>query len=146
MKKPNCFLLILVLVLIVSCSQDDSDTNGSEPVYGADQEDLDVDGLPTRLFSAQLPQIPTSNEYTIELDRWEIPNTNIDAAKTTTNLQAAIDWAHEEGYTRVILPTGEYLVGEDINDIFMIIRNSSSVKVRYWPSIPMINGTTAYCA
>ena len=115
MKYLSYYLLMFVLIFNTSCSHDDSDANGTST---PDQEDLDAEGLPIRLFSAQLPQIPTANEYTIELDRWDIPNTNSDAAKTTANLQAAIDWAHDEGYTRVVLPAGEYLVGEDINDIY----------------------------
>ncbi|GAA4271557.1 hypothetical protein GCM10022258_08510 [Aquimarina gracilis] len=94
----------------------DSDSGGSNS--GADEENLDANGLPEMLFEAQLPNIPNNNEYTIDLTQWDIPSNGTNAIKTTANLQAAIDWAHQEGYSRVILPNGEYLVGEDVNDIY----------------------------
>ena len=134
MKSLSYAVLFLICIFNTSCSEtnfpgDDVDIEGlgdsdtdittdTDAVYGADVENLDDDGLPVRLFSAQLPIITGNKEYVIELDRWDIPNTNTDFSKTTTNLQAAIDWAHDEGYSRVILPSGEYLVGKDVNDIY----------------------------
>ncbi|MBM1107174.1 right-handed parallel beta-helix repeat-containing protein [Aurantibacter crassamenti] len=118
MKYQIYYLLMLIVIFISSCKNEDLDAVISDSIYEADPENLDPDGLPTLLFNAQLPNIPAVSEYTIELDRWDIPNTNTNAAKTTANLQAAIDWAHEEAYTRVVLPPGNYLVGEDVNDIY----------------------------
>ncbi|WP_324027200.1 right-handed parallel beta-helix repeat-containing protein [Maribacter sp. BPC-D8] len=118
MKSTFNYLLIFLLLLGTSCGKDDLSKIMTNETYTADTESLDAEGLPIRQFSAQSPEMPEVNEYTIELDRWDIPNTNTDVAKTTANLQAAIDWAHEEEYSRIVLPTGEYLVGKDVNDIY----------------------------
>ncbi|WP_344929827.1 right-handed parallel beta-helix repeat-containing protein [Aquimarina addita] len=110
MKNIPYYLGFFILILIISCSSDDSgDDSGNE----TDPQELDADGLPVVLFDVQLPVNVNDQEYIIELDRWDIPNNGTDPLKTTTNLQAAIDWAHEEQYSRVVLPSGEYLVGED---------------------------------
>lgn len=117
MKKTIYYLMLFVTVVtMTSCSKDKLDFGNS--TYGADPEDLDVNGLPKLLFKAKLPAIPNNNTYTIELDRWNIPNTNTEPFKTTINLQKAINWAHEQGYSKIILPKGEYLVGEDVNEIY----------------------------
>ena len=119
--------VLVVLILGISCKADDSvtwvnnvqdDTPEKTSEDGADPEDLDADGLPKMLFEAQLPLITNGSEYTIELNTWDIPNNGTDAVKTTANLQAAIDWAHNEGYTKITLPGGTYLVGEESNDIY----------------------------
>ncbi|MRH99464.1 right-handed parallel beta-helix repeat-containing protein [Kriegella sp. EG-1] len=107
-----------MLLLIFACSTNDFEENVISTQGSIESENLDTEGLPIRLFSAKLPIISSENAYTIEIVRWDIPTNNSNAAKTTTNLQAAIDWAHEEGYNQVILPAGEYLVGEDVNDIY----------------------------
>ncbi|MBN2804177.1 MAG: right-handed parallel beta-helix repeat-containing protein, partial [Deltaproteobacteria bacterium] len=88
--------------------------NSSEP----DSDLLDSDGLPVKGFDVKLPDVADKKEYIIELDKWDIPNDGSDAAKTTVNLQSAIDWAHDEGYDTVVLPPGEYLVGVEGNDIY----------------------------
>ncbi|WP_062058305.1 right-handed parallel beta-helix repeat-containing protein [Aquimarina longa] len=118
MKSLKYYLLIFVIAFSISCSNEESDFNRNDSDNVADTEDLDANGLPKILFDVQLPTMPNNQEYIIDLDRWKIPDTSTDAVKTTTNLQAAIDWAHKEGYSRVILPTGKYLVGKDVNDIF----------------------------
>ena len=112
---PYC-LLLFVTLSFASCSNDES--SATDTVYEPDVEDLDDDGLPKPGFEVQVPVITGTNEYLIDLDEWDIPNTSTDASKTTANLQAAVDWAHEQGYTRVVLPQGNYLVSEDINDIY----------------------------
>ncbi len=116
MRNFTYFLVLLITVISTSCSKDSTDLNNS--TYDADPEDLDANGLPRLVFKVKLPEIPNGDTYTIELDRWDIPSTNTNPIKTTANLQAAIDWAHEEGYSQVILPKGEFLVGEDVNDIY----------------------------
>ncbi|WP_109437352.1 right-handed parallel beta-helix repeat-containing protein [Aquimarina sp. AU119] len=118
MKNLTSYLLIFAMIFTMSCSNEKSDLAGNNSVFEADAEDLDANGLPKILFEVQTPIMPNTQEYTIELDRWDIPNNGTNAIKTTTNLQAAIDWAHQESYSRVILPKGEYLVGEDVNDIY----------------------------
>ncbi len=118
MKNLRHYLTIFAWIFITSCSNDDLDTGGDNTNYEAAPEDLDTNGLPLMNFDVQLPEIPNSEEYIIELDRWDIPNNGSEALKTTHNLQAAIDWAHDEGFTRIVLPQGAYLVGEDVNDIY----------------------------
>lgn len=114
MKNITFCLLFLSIISIVSCKDDKS--SSSDVIYEPDAEDLDENGLPKLEFEVRVPEITGTGEYVIELERWEIPNTGTDAATTTTNLQAAIDWAHEEGYSRVVLPEGQYLVSKDVND------------------------------
>ncbi len=118
MKKLTYYTLISVVIFFLSCSNENSDFIMNNSDYEADSEDLDTDGLPKVTFDVKLPIISNTQEYIIDLNRWDIPNNGTNAIKTTTNLQAAIDWAHEENYGRVVLPKGEYLVGEDINDIY----------------------------
>lgn len=118
MKTLSNYLRILVLILISACSNESSDAGNQTPNLGTDPEDLDAAGLPRILFDVQLPTISDSPAYLIDLVQWDIPNNGTDAIKTTTNLQAAIDWAHEERYSQVILPVGTYLVGMEVNDIY----------------------------
>ncbi len=117
MKNVTYYLLIFVIIFITSCNKD-SDFIENNSIYEADAEDLDANGLPKILFEVQLPVLTNNKEYTIDITQWDIPINRTDALKTTTNLQAAIDWAHQEDYGRVILPKGEYLVGEDVNEIY----------------------------
>lgn len=117
MKKTSTLLLISLLILGVSCKKDPTPTE-TQTVSKADPENLDASGLPKRTFSAQLPVMPKDLEYTIDLKEFDIPNNSTEALKTTENLQKALDWAHEEGYNRIILPEGNYLVGEDVNEIY----------------------------
>lgn len=68
---------------------------------------------------AQMPYVEIPDrEYVIELDRWDIPGNGTSPEKTTDNLQAAIDWATGEGYGRVRLPAGHYLIGKLGNNIY----------------------------
>ncbi len=69
-------------------------------------------------FSVALPAIPFTGEYIIDTVLWDIPNNGTQPVKTTDNLQAAIDWAAEEGYSRIRLPSGTYLVGKYGNAIY----------------------------
>ena len=116
MEKLN-YYLIPIFILFFSCSKDNSINlgNTNEAVY---EEILDDIGLPVMEFSIQLPQISTTATYTIDTIEWDIPNNYAEPIKTTANLEAAIDWAHDEGYTQIILPEGEYLVGKEGNDIY----------------------------
>ena len=127
-------LFLLSVITIISCAEKssvlridndleenpaiDQETVNDGPTSpsGVDNEILDDDGLPMLTFEAQKPQISNGPEYTIDVNEWDIPNNGSNAIKTTANLQAAIDWAHGEGFTQVLLPEGNYLVGEDVND------------------------------
>jgi len=113
MKNTN-FYFLLYFIILISCS----DENSIDPNYGADEENLDATGLPIINFSAKLPEITNDLTYTIDIDQWDIPINYSEPLKTTSNLQAAIDWAHDEGYAQIVLPKGDYLVGKEGNDIY----------------------------
>ena len=105
-----------MFLFLTACFNDQDDSAATDS--GADIEDLDANGLPIMNFEVQLPNVTNTLEYTIDVVQWDIPINRTDAIKTTANLQAAIDWAHAEGYTKITLPSGNYLVGEDVNDIY----------------------------
>lgn len=117
MKKLVYSLILCVSIFTFSCNSDDSSgSEAGDSEIGADLEDLDENGLPIMTFQTQLPNVTNTSEYVIDLVEWDIPNNGTDAITTTANLQAAVDWAHDEGYTQIKLPEGNYLVGEDVND------------------------------
>lgn len=64
-------------------------------------------------FKVALPIINQGGEYIIELGRWGIANNGTQPVKTTDQLQAAIDWASEQGFSKVTIPSGHYLLGKD---------------------------------
>ena len=68
-------------------------------------------------FDVALPNTG-SKKYKIELDRWDIPSDGTQPVKTTDNLQAAINWAVDKGYKKIIIPNGHFLVGKYGNDIY----------------------------
>jgi len=115
-------IILIGIVIATTAACDSSGDAGPATVKtsppGAEEEMLDTEGLPERTFEVQLPDIAAGSEYTIDLALWDIPNNRMNPDKTTTNLQAAIDWAHEQGYTKVTLPAGEYLIGKEVNDIY----------------------------
>lgn len=113
MKKIAGFLVVFI-ILFAACNKNSSDVMNNK----VDEENLDENGLPIRTFDVNLPEMANNSTYTIDIIEWDIPNDYTNAAKTTTNLQTAIDWAHDEGYSQVILPAGKYLVGEDASDIY----------------------------
>jgi len=116
LRTPLRYLyLALSIPVLISCNGESIDENlaslESIQLPQAIESPMDAVGeLP-------YPQIPEKS-YTIELDRWDIPNDRRDADKTTENLQKAIDWAVDEGYGRIHLPKGHYLVGRYGNDIY----------------------------
>ena len=69
-------------------------------------------------FKVASPSFGSSNEYIIELGRWNIPSNRSSAVSTTDNLQAAIDWATEHGFNRIVIPNGHFLIGKYGNDIY----------------------------
>ncbi len=111
-------LFVFLFFSILSCKDDDGEAEDNASPSVVAKESLDADGLPKKTFDVLLPAFTSNKEYTIDLDQWDIPANNTNAIKTTANLQAAIDWAHDEDYTKVILPEGRYLVGEDVNEIY----------------------------
>ena len=109
------WLLALSFLFFLSCSQESID----EPftVQNAQEIPQDFTEPGTPVTELPYPEIP-EKAYTIELDRWDIPNNRTDPDKTTQNLQKAIDWAVIAGYGRIHVPSGHYLVGRYGNDIY----------------------------
>ncbi len=64
-------------------------------------------------FKVALPTLNTGGEYVVELSRWNIPNNGTQPVKTTDQLQAAIEWASAQGFGKVTIPDGHYLIGKD---------------------------------
>ncbi len=58
------------------------------------------------------------DEYTLELDRWMIDNDGGDPVETRQRMNEGIAWAVENGFDKVIVPPGRYLVGELTSDIY----------------------------
>jgi len=120
-RTSNFTALSVLLVSLSACSGSEPNSTAVDDKtseFGADAENLDADGLPVRTFQVKLPDITTGSEYTIDLSQWDIPNDGTNPDKTTANLQAAIDWAHEQGHTKVTLPAGDYLIGKEGNDVY----------------------------
>lgn len=123
--KTNSFFIITVLSIVYmglflqSCSDaDDKQKNFSSELTPSDPNHPGaVIGPMEPVSSIPYAEIP-GDEYIIELDRWDIPNNRTSPEKTTDNLQAAIDWAVSEGYGRIHLPAGHYLIGKYGNDIY----------------------------
>lgn len=67
--------------------------------------------------TAELPPEHT-NEYVIELDRWEISNDRGDPVETRARMNEAILWATDNGFDKIVVPAGTYLVGEATSDIY----------------------------
>ncbi|MCA9599077.1 MAG: right-handed parallel beta-helix repeat-containing protein, partial [Myxococcales bacterium] len=59
------------------------------------------------------------NEYVVDLTQWNISNSGKDPVETRTRLNDAIKWATDNGYDKVVIPPGTYLVGEATNDAYM---------------------------
>jgi len=118
LRSIQCIFVITVLASVSACEKSDSISQTQTSEYGSDPEELDENGLPKRQFEVVRPLMSDVREYVIDVDQWDIPNDGTSPEKTTINLQAAIDWAHSEGYSRVILPEGSYLVGRPVNEIY----------------------------
>jgi len=66
-------------------------------------------------FVVSLPTKATGELYTINLSAWDIPANGTQAVKTTKNIQAAIDFAASNGFQKIRLPAGDFLVGRRPN-------------------------------
>jgi len=78
-----------------------------------------VKKLPRKIdFKVAQPSLRGGNEYIIELNRWQIPSNRSNPIRTTDNLQAAIDWAKEQGFNRIVIPDGHFLIGKYGNAIY----------------------------
>ncbi len=122
MNLKNIPIIVFTLsLLMTSCGEDPAiSLNDNTPIVLSDTDPNNpnpFNGVMDPVTTIPYPEI-SSNEYIIELDRWDIPNDRQDPVKTTNNLQAAIDWAIGEGYGIIRLPAGNYLIGKEGNDIY----------------------------
>lgn len=90
-----------------------SDGSTVAPIPGAGECAWDPGERPTA-------ELPTEhlNEYVIDLDRWQISNQGQNPVETRTRLNEAIQWATANGHNKIVIPPGEYLVGEPTNDAY----------------------------
>lgn len=100
----NYTCLLIVLLILIGCGINDGD---SEPDYIPVPQD-NPGGDP-----AVLP-FEGDSIYTIDLERWGIDNTGKNPEATTDSLQAAIDWADDNGYNVIKVPAGVYLIGKEL--------------------------------
>ena len=122
---PNTFNLIFTIsffvFLFTGCTKDSDEVRDEDEVAELVPPD------PSNPKRVPFPQVAVESipyseinekEYVIETARWDIPTDRRDPIKTTDNLQKAIDWAAAEGYGRIRLPKGHYLIGKYGNDIY----------------------------
>ncbi|RBP47082.1 right-handed parallel beta-helix repeat-containing protein [Arenicella xantha] len=69
-------------------------------------------------FNVKKPVLESPNEYLIDLSNWGVPSNGTNALATTNGLQAALDWADSNGYNKVIIPNGTFLIGKYGNSIY----------------------------
>jgi len=134
LQSTKYILALLVITTFIACQEpEDILEDLAETAYEAPvaQETLPeqehpemINENPNRVVGPMDPitKIPysqiSSQTYTIELARWDIPNNRTQAEKTTDNIQAAIDWAVAEGYGIIRLPAGHYLIGKYGNSVY----------------------------
>lgn len=113
-------LLTCSVFFVLGCFEDADDSN----TYINNELSL-TDSSNPNPFSGAMDAIEimpyseiSDSEYCIEVDRWDIPNNKSNPEKTTDNIQMAIDWAISEGYGKICLPEGHYLIGKYGNDIY----------------------------
>lgn len=120
--KNLIYLCFVAFMVFVACDSESvipevEDGDVVDEVV-VDDEVVD-DGEDTSDAIPDLPydEIPQT-QYTIDVDYWDIPTDGTEAEQTTDNLQAAIDWAVEEGYGVIRLPAGHYLIGKYGNSVY----------------------------
>lgn len=70
--------------------------------------------VPPKVDLSFVDKIPNQNKvYIIETKRWGISTNSQNAVATTNGFQNAINWAKEQGYGKIKVPAGKYLIGQD---------------------------------
>jgi len=88
----------------------ESDASSVGPVPGS----AECAWTPGARPSAELPPEHTK-EYVIDLAQWQISKAGQDPVATRKGLNDAIQWAKDNGYDKIVIPPGTYLVGEAVN-------------------------------
>ena len=122
-RRRGACLTMAVLLATAGCGSDDGASEGADAGTdgGTNTEPAPSEGEcgweQGERPSAQLP--PTHDSaYTIDLQQWVIDNDGGDPVETRQRMNEAIAWAIEEGFDKVIVPPGRYVVGELTNDIY----------------------------
>ncbi len=139
MQRNKHTYILIVLATAFSLSSCDCDgTDGMDAGFDGHQIDGGTKGDVSKSDPSDVKNVPGSSEcawepgvrptaelppehtkeYTIELERWEISNENKDPIQTRQRMNEAIKWATENGFDKIIVPPGTYLVGENTNDIY----------------------------
>lgn len=95
MNKLIVSFLVIVLLLFA----------GSITIFGADGETTGKSEVPTT-FVLKDPV------YELELKRWGISNNGVNPTETTNGINAAINWAKQNGYKTIKIPGGTYLIAK----------------------------------
>ena len=64
-------------------------------------------------FEVARPKPHPDGEYVIDLARWGISSSGSNPVKTTDGLNQAIAWASEQGFGKITVPDGHFLIGKD---------------------------------
>lgn len=115
--NPLLRCALLLAVVLSACGGGGGGKAGGED--GGDRGG----GTVTPPASPPLPAAPalSSTEYVVELSRWSVVQASgsetpaelqAKAAANTDHLNAAIRWAVESGFGRIVLPRGTYVVGK----------------------------------
>ncbi|WP_291857856.1 right-handed parallel beta-helix repeat-containing protein [Marinilabilia sp.] len=122
--KGLIYLIVIAIFTLVACDGENLIPSSDYPANQEMPENEDSSEVPVNtdedsISKVVLPydEIP-EEEYTIDLQYWDIPSDGTQPVKTTDNLQAAIDWAVGEGYGIIRLPAGHFIVGKDENGAF----------------------------
>ena len=152
LRKP---LLLLLLTALFSCFNNDIDDSLSNTFVNIELSPTDPEnpmpflGAMSPIEVLPYPEIPSSR-YCIDTEEWDIPTNRTEAVKTTDNIQAAIDWAINEGYGEVCLPEGHYLIGKYGNDIYqagIVLHSNMALLIDENAVIEMApNDKWNYCA
>ncbi|HEY0838947.1 MAG TPA: hypothetical protein VGD74_02050, partial [Vulgatibacter sp.] len=104
MLRP--FSTLPILLFLAACGPGSGAPSSGEPACEAP---------PATPVTVQRPSF-TEGEYAVELERWGISADGTNAEATTDGINAAIRWAAAQGFQRVRLPAGTYLVGKRLHD------------------------------
>lgn len=109
----SAVILYLVMAFFSKCSMAQAgDTDSVIDFLPAILASRNITPLPD--FKVQLPTRQTGDEYLIDTQFWKINTNKANPVETTDRMQAAIDDAVARGFSRIKLPSGDYLVGRPL--------------------------------
>ncbi len=154
MIRPKKYFsaLLLATITLLSCSEKETvrDVDTIPSIIQADPDNPNsVVGPMAAIEKLPYTQI-ADKSYTIDVSEWDIPNNRTKPVQTTDNLQEAIDWASSEGFGKIFLPKGHYLLGKEGNDIYqagIVLKSNMALLLDKDAVIEMAkNDKWNYCA